>query len=99
MNSESAAMCDGGDACVKKTASMWARHVRAVFFGMCAGKHRKGSPEGIPLGRFREALFASFSGIREIRETISLLKLDTILLLASLGLFFYVGLNLKRREE
>jgi hypothetical protein len=43
MISESAAMCEGGDACVKKTASMWGWLVSAVFFGMRVGKHRKGS--------------------------------------------------------
>ena len=36
-------MCEGGDACVKKTASMWEGLVRAVFLGMSGGKHRKGS--------------------------------------------------------
>jgi hypothetical protein len=36
-------MYEGGDACVKKTAGMCGSPVRAVFFAMCAGKHRKGS--------------------------------------------------------
>jgi hypothetical protein len=43
MNSESAAVHEGGDACAKKTAGLLRWRVCAVFFGMCAGKHRKGS--------------------------------------------------------
>ena len=43
MTSESAAMCEGSDACVKKTTGKWGRLVRGVLFGMCVGKHRKGS--------------------------------------------------------
>ncbi len=36
-------MCEGGDACVKKTAGMCGRPACVVFFGVWAGEHRKGS--------------------------------------------------------
>jgi hypothetical protein len=67
MSSESAAVREGGDACDKKTAGLWG--------GLCAPFSSAFALASIARVPIPKALFASFSGIRERRERISLLKL------------------------
>jgi hypothetical protein len=66
-SSESAAVRAWGDACIEKTAGMWGRPLRAVFYGMCVGEHRASSDS--------ERLSLLLSLASEKEEGKSLLKL------------------------
>jgi hypothetical protein len=60
-------MCEGGDACVKKTAGLRG--------DVCEPFSSAGAPASIARVPIPKALFASFSGIRERREWICVLEI------------------------
>ena len=70
ISSESASVCEGGDACAKKTAGLRGG-VCAPFSSACG----LASIARVPIPR---ALFASFSGIRERSKWISLTQTETL---------------------